>query len=88
MGQSAPLGRLTSELGETYAKVLARVDCSREYGKELLGQVDIFGDDPQGRVIRSDLIPFADKLEVRRWDILIAGVGQLGETTLGLCDHC
>jgi hypothetical protein len=81
-GRAASLGRLASEIGTTYAKVLARVDCAPEYGQELLGQVDIFAAEPQGRVIRGDLIPFVDDLRIRRWDILIAGVGQLGETTL------
>jgi hypothetical protein len=79
--RSAPLGRLTSELGEMYAKVLARVNCAPQYGQELLGQVDIFAAEPLGRVIRGDLIPFVDELRIRRWDIPIARVGQLGETT-------
>src|SRR4051794_11492968 len=77
VGRAAPLGRLASEIGTSYAKVLARVDCSPQYGNELLGQVDIFAVEPQGRVIRGDLIPFVNDLRIRRWDLLIAGVGQL-----------
>lgn len=76
------LGSLACEVGDSYAKVLPRIDCSPASGRELLSQVDIFAAEPRGRAIRHDLIPFADNITIREGDILVAGVGQIGESTL------
>lgn len=76
------LDELVSDLGTSYAKVLTRVDCAAPHGDELLSQVDVFASEPSGRRIRGDLMAFVEELRIRRGDILIAGAGQIGESTL------
>jgi hypothetical protein len=76
------LRAIAGEIGRAYARVLLRVDCAPEHGDELLSQVDIFAAEPEGRVIRGDLMPFVDDLRIRRGDVLMAGAGQMGEATL------
>lgn len=77
-----PLGEVAQEIGRAYARVLVRVDCAPQHGHELLSQVDIFAAEPAGRVIRGDLMPLVEDLRILRGDILIAGAGQIGESTL------
>lgn len=81
--QSTPVLRdVTKEIGRAYAKVLTRVACAPEFGEELLSQVDLFAIEPEGRWIRGDLMSFCEDLRIRRGDILVAGAGQIGESTL------
>jgi len=80
--KTAMLGELASEMGESYAKVVPRVDCAPAYGVELLSQADIFHAEPIGRVVKRDRISFADNIEIAENDILLAGAGQIGDTTL------
>ena len=58
------------------------INCSPEFGEEFLTQADIFAAEPNGRTIRSDIMPDADSRRVKNGQILIAGVGTLGETEL------
>lgn len=76
------LGALIPDIGKTYAKVLTRVDCAPSHGDDLLSQVDVFSIEPHGRTIRGDLMSFREDLRIRRGDVLIAGAGQIGESTL------
>jgi hypothetical protein len=57
-------------------------DCSPEYGKEFLTQADIFAAETNGRIIQTDLIPDIESRQAKSGQILIAGVGTLGETEL------
>lgn len=76
------LGSAASELGLSYATVFARIDCAPQHGVELLSQSDMFGAEPAGRWIRRDSMKKPAHHEVRRWQILIAGAGTLGENEL------
>lgn len=77
-----PLRHLAAEIGTAYARVLQRVDCEPPLGDELLSQVDIFSTEPAGRRIRGDRMRFVEELRIHRGDVLIAGAGQMGESTL------
>lgn len=57
-------------------------DCSPEYGKEFLTQADIFAAETNGRIIQADLVPDVESRQAKSGQILIAGVGTLGETEL------
>jgi hypothetical protein len=57
-------------------------DCSPEYGKEFLTQADIFAAETNGRIIQPDLISDLESRQAKSGQILIAGVGTLGETEL------
>jgi hypothetical protein len=81
-GRSRTLGRMAAEIGSSYWAVFTRLDCNREHGVELLSQTDMFAAEPAGRVIRRDSMPRPEKHLVRRWDILIAGAGQMHDGTL------
>lgn len=76
------LGELLAEVGPAYGSVFVRRDCEREHGIELLSQGDMFGTEPSGRVIRRDSMPRPERHLVKRWQILIAGAGTLGENEL------
>ncbi|MCC6874428.1 MAG: hypothetical protein IT378_09015 [Sandaracinaceae bacterium] len=80
--QSRPLKSFVSSLGKAYAAVLTRVDCAPGAGDELLSQVDAFACEPAGRWIRGDLMPFVGELRIERGDILVAGAGQIGPSTM------
>ena len=69
---------LAGEFGGEQIVAQCRSGASNFVGRELLGQVDIFAAEPLGRSIRADLIPFHENITIRRGDILIAGVGQIG----------
>jgi len=71
-----------SSVGAGYAAVLPRVDCAAGDGVELLSQVDAFATEPSGRWVRGDLIRVLDDLRIRRGDVLVAGAGQIGISTL------
>jgi len=79
---SVPLGELVDELGPAYGSVFTRIDCTPEHGVELLSQTDMFAAEPRGRVIRMDSMPHPERHRIRRWQVLIAGAGTLGETEL------
>lgn len=81
-GRSAPLRSLLSRFGESYWAVFTRLDCSREHGVELITQTDMFAAEPEGRIIRRDSMPRPEQHEVARWQILIAGAGQMGDGNL------
>jgi hypothetical protein len=80
--QVRPLKDWVTSLGEAYAAVLTRADCAPDRGDELLSQADAFSAEPAGRWIRGDLMRFVEKLRIRRGDVLIAGAGQIGPSTL------
>jgi hypothetical protein len=79
---SITVGKAVSELGLGYATVFARIDASPKHGIELLSQSDMFAAEPAGRWIRRDSMAKPERHEVRRWQILIAGAGTLGENEL------
>ena len=80
--RSISIGSAVSELGKGYATVFARIDAQPEYGVELLSQSDMFAAEPAGRWIRRDSMSRPDRHLVRRWQILVAGAGTLGENEL------
>src|SRR5260221_5948835 len=77
-----PLRKWVGELGKAYAAVLTRADCDPSLGDELVSQVDAFASEPTGRWIRGDLMRFVEDLRIERGDILLAGAGQIGRSTL------
>lgn len=84
--QSVRLGDLLADIGPSYRQIFTRLDCHPRHGVELLSQTDMFAAEPKGRVIRRDSMPEPDRHEIKRWQILIAGAGTLGETELfGRC---
>ena len=76
------LGTLLSDMGLAYGSVFVRIDCEREYGIELLSQADMFLAEPSGRVIRRDSMARPERHLVKRWQVLLAGAGTLGESEL------
>ncbi len=80
--KSVRLGSLLAEIGPAYGSVFTRLDCHPSQGVELVSQTDMFAAEPMGRVIRRDSMPQPAKHEIKRWQILIAGAGTLGETEL------
>jgi hypothetical protein len=81
-GRSRPLKDLLSGMGPAYGSVFTRIDCSPETGVELLSQSDMFAAEPRGRVIRRDSMPRPEAHEIRRFDVLLAGAGTLGDNEL------
>lgn len=57
-------------------------DCSPEYGKEFLTQADIFAAETNGRIIQADFVSDVESRQAKSGQILMAGVGTLGETEL------
>ena len=78
----ARLGTMLTSMGQAYGSVFTRIDCDRQYGVELLSQSDMFSAEPQGRIIRRDSMPNPDDHAIRKWQVLIAGAGTLGETEI------
>jgi hypothetical protein len=76
------LGSLLSSCGDSYWTVFTRLDCAREHGVELITQTDMFAVEPEGRIIRRDSMPHPERHEVKRWQVLIAGAGQMGTGNL------
>lgn len=79
---AVPLASLLKALGESYWSVFTRHDCDAEHGVELLTQTEMFAAEPSGRVIRPDSMPNPERHRVRKWQVLIAGAGQMGEGNL------
>ncbi len=77
-----PLGTLVSDVGGSFGVVFTRVDCDAAHGVPLYSQVDTFAAEPEGRTIRRDAMPRPDAQAVRKWQILIAAAGQMGEGNL------
>lgn len=80
--RSAQLRSLLTSLGESYAAVFARLDCSAAHGVELISQTDMFMAEPEGRVIRRDSMQRPEHHVVEPWQILISGAGQMEEGNL------
>lgn len=76
------MGSLLSDVGPAYGSVFVRRDCAPEHGVELITQGDMFAAEPSGRIIRRDSMARPDRHHVRRWQVLIAGAGTLGENEL------
>ncbi len=76
------LGALVSGMGPAYGAVFVRLDCERQHGVELIAQADMFAAEPEGRIIRRDSMARPERHLVKRWQVLIAGAGTLGENEL------
>jgi len=76
------LGSVVNSMGPAYGSIFTRLDCGREAGVELITQSDMFAAEPVGRVIRLDSMAQPERHRVRRWQVLIAGAGTLGENEL------
>jgi hypothetical protein len=76
------LGSVLQSMGPAYGSVFTRIDCERASGVELITQGDMFAAEPEGRRIRMDSMARPERHRVRRWQILIAGAGTLGENEL------
>lgn len=79
---AVPLSRLLAQMGTSYATVFARIDCAPGHGVELLSQSDMFAAEPSGRIIRRDSMSKPEHHEVKRWHVLLAGAGTLGQNEL------
>ncbi|NJR48199.1 MAG: hypothetical protein HC780_00280 [Leptolyngbyaceae cyanobacterium CSU_1_3] len=62
--------------------IFRQVDCTSEFGEEILTQADMFAAEPTGRIVRRDLMPDAEARRIKHGQILIAGAGQMDETNL------
>lgn len=80
--QCSPLGKLVTDIGKAYGSVFTRLDCQPAYGVELVSQGDMFASEPAGRVIRRDSMPHPENHRIKKWQILIAGAGTLGQTEI------
>jgi hypothetical protein len=69
-------------MGPAYGTVFTRIDCLLEHGVELLSQSDMFAAEPRGRVIRRDSMPNPEDHEIKRFQVLVAGAGTLGDNEL------
>ena len=76
------LSSLLESMGPAYGAVFVRVDCAPEHGVELLTQGDMLAANPSGRWIRRDSMAHPERHEIKKWQVLIAGAGTLGETEL------
>ncbi len=76
------LGSVLRSMGPAYGSVFTRRDCDPSDGVELITQGDMFAAEPSGRVIRLDSMAYPERHRIRKWQILIAGAGTLGETEL------
>lgn len=81
-GSSTPLRRLAGRFGDSYGTVFTRLDCAAEMGVSLFSQTDTFAAEPMGRTIRRDSMSHPERHEVRPWQVLICGAGQMGEGNL------
>lgn len=81
-GRCHRIHELAPTIGPSYGTVFTRLDCERSYGVELLSQSDMFATEPEGRIIRVESMPVPGDHLIRRWQILVAGAGTLGETEL------
>jgi type I restriction enzyme S subunit len=81
-GSSQQLRKMVKRFGEAYGTVFTRLDCDPNHGVRLLSQTDTFAAEPRGRIIRRDSMPDSRRHEVRRWQILISGAGQMSEGNL------
>lgn len=79
---TVPLRSLLATFAESYWAVFTRIDCERVTGVQLLTQTDMFSAEPEGRIIRRDSMPRPEDHLVRRWQVLIAGAGQMNEGNL------
>ena len=77
-----PLRAIARTFGGGYGTMFTRIDCAPAHGVPLLSQTDTFAAEPLGRIIRRDSMPYPARHEVRRWQILISGAGQMGEGNL------
>jgi len=77
-----PLREIVKTFGPAYGTVFTRRDCRPDHGIQLLSQTDTFAAEPLGRTIRRDSMPYPNRHEIRRWQILISGAGQMGEGNL------
>src|SRR5687768_15502751 len=73
---------LLADLGPACGSVFTRIDCSSAHGINLLSQVDVFSSEPEGRTIRRDSMPYPARHEIKKWQVLLSGAGQMGESTL------
>ena len=76
------LGSIVKSLGGAYKKIFSNVDCSPSAGVEVLSQTDMFASEPVGRFIRADSMADPDLHRIKKWQILVAGAGTLGETEI------
>jgi hypothetical protein len=84
-GQSIRLADIVHPDGFSYGNMFKSLDCEPQFGIEYLSQSDMFAAEPRGRVVRGDLLP-ADNRRIKKWQILIAGAGTLGQSELyGRC---
>lgn len=80
------LHSLLRNMGAAYRRIFVRSECDPGMGVELLGQSDMFATQPVGRWIRTDGIRGLDDQLIKPWQVLLAGVGTLGENELyGRC---
>lgn len=77
-----PLRQLVKAFGPAYGTMFTRLDCHPDHGVRLLSQTDTFAAEPLGRIVRKDSLEHPDRHEIRRWQVLIAGAGQMGESNL------
>lgn len=80
--RSNRLGGLVQHFGRAYGSVFTRLDCTLPHGIELLSQSDMLAFAPSGRRIRLDSLPHPERHLIRRYQVLIAAAGTLGESEL------
>lgn len=76
------IGDLAAEVGGAYGSRFAGADCQPEFGVSLVSQTALFAAEPATRYIREDSIPHPEHHRIHRWQVLIAGAGQMAEGNL------
>lgn len=76
------LNELVSELGLAQGSRFTRAACDPGHGVEQLSQADMFSSEPAGSWLRRDSFAHPERHEIRKWQVLISGAGQMHEGTL------
>lgn len=81
--EQVPRIRDLATLGDrSYGSRFNGADCDPEFGISLVSQSALFSAEPVTRHIREASIPHLEHHLIRRWQVLVAGAGTLGETEL------
>ncbi len=78
---SSEIGTLCS-VTESVGDIFTSLPCDPGCGVQVLAQADTFSAEPSGKWIRPESFRKTSDHELRRWQIAIAGAGQMGEGNL------
>jgi len=79
---ASELSTLPCRVTESVGDIFTSLPCDPGCGVQVLAQADTFSAEPSGKWIRPESFRKASDHELRRWQIAIAGAGQMGEGNL------